>query len=207
MKTLRRFSKHPLFSQARIMAAVLLILTAAAMIFIAASPPAVARPTARTQPLTPKFSTAVAFDVSPAVRDLPPAARPLVFDPNKIVEVRPERGPEVQSKGYSGDGALQTFSSSLAIPAPLLTFEGLANADNLALYGFRLAHRSFTTVLPSPRQEILPGLTSATRSPRASSFQIIPSTECGRTRTCSPRAISVRRQSTASASMRWKRTK
>src|SRR6266576_2415454 len=139
MKTLRRFSKHPLFSQARIMAAVLLILTAAAMIFIAASPPAVAQPTARTQPLTPKFSTAVAFDVSPAVRDLPPAARPLVFDPNKIVEVRPERGPEVQSKGYSGDGALQTFSSSLAIPAPLLTFEGLANADNLALYGFRVA--------------------------------------------------------------------
>ena len=121
------------------MAAVLLILTAAAMIFIAASPPAVAQPTARTQPLTPKFSTAVAFDVSPAVRDLPPAARPLVFDPNKIVEVRPERGPEVQSKGYSGDGALQTFSSSLAIPAPLLTFEGLANADNLALYGFRVA--------------------------------------------------------------------
>jgi len=109
------------------------------MIFIAASPPAVAQPTARTQPLTPKFSTAVAFDVSPAVRDLPPAARPLVFDPNKIVEVRPERGPEVQSKGYSGDGALQTFSSSLAIPAPLLTFEGLANADNLALYGFRVA--------------------------------------------------------------------
>jgi len=139
MKTLRRFSKHRLFSQARIMAAVLLILTAAAMIFIAASPPAVAQPAARTQPLTPKFSTAVAFDVSPAVRDLPPAARPLVFDPNKIVEVRPERGPEVQSKGYSGDGALQTFSSSLAIPAPLLTFEGLANADNLALYGFRVA--------------------------------------------------------------------
>src|SRR6184192_1311110 len=139
MKTLRRFSKHRLFSQARIMAAVLLILTAAAMIFIAASPPAVAQPTARTQPLTPKFSTAVAFDVSPAVRDLPPAARPLVFDPNKIVEVRPERGPVVQSKGYSGDAALQTFSSSLAIPAPLLTFEGLANADNLALYGFRVA--------------------------------------------------------------------
>ncbi|MFL6544295.1 MAG: hypothetical protein ACJ8LM_03835, partial [Candidatus Udaeobacter sp.] len=121
------------------MAAVLLILTAAAMIFIAASPPAVAQPTARTQPLTPKFSTAVAFDVSSAVRDLPPAARPLVFDPNKIVEVRPERGPVVQSKGYSGDAALQTFSSSLAIPAPLLTFEGLANADILALYGFRVA--------------------------------------------------------------------
>src|SRR6184192_1485123 len=108
MKTLRRFSKHRLFSQARIMAAVLLILTAAAMIFIAASPPAVAQPTARTQPLTPKFSTAVAFDVSPAVRDLPPAARPLVFDPNKVIEVRPElgasEGPQAHAvKGHTPD--------------------------------------------------------------------------------------------------------
>jgi hypothetical protein len=127
------------------MAALILILAAAAMAFIALSPPAVAQPTARTQPLTPKFSTAVAFDVSPAVRDLPPAARPLVLDPNRIVEVRPERrpeGPEVQSKGYSGDGALQAFQAfrpTPAIPAPLLTFEGLSNADNLALYGFRVA--------------------------------------------------------------------
>src|SRR5437016_11293012 len=132
MKTLRRISKNRAF--VHVFIAVLLVVAAVGLALMAVSPPVVAQPTARTQPLTPKFSTAVAFDVSPAVRDLPPAARPLVFDPNKIVEVRPERGPEVQSKGYSGDGALQTFSSSLAIPAPLLTFEGLANADNLALY-------------------------------------------------------------------------
>jgi hypothetical protein len=142
MKTLRRFSQNRFFSHARITAAVILISAAAAMLFVAASPPASAQPTARTQPLTPKFSTAVAFDVSPALRNLPPSARPLVLDPNRIVEVRPERGPEVQSKGYSGDGALQVFQAfapTPAIPAPLLTFEGLANADNLALYGFRVA--------------------------------------------------------------------
>src|SRR5438874_7796846 len=136
MKTLRRISKNRAFAHVRILAAVLFVLAAAALVFLAASPPAAAQRTARPQPLTPTFSKAVAFDVSPALRDLPPAARPLVFDPNKIVEVRPERGPVVQSKGYSGDAALQTFSSSLAIPAPLLTFEGLANAANLALYGF-----------------------------------------------------------------------
>src|SRR5437879_11637134 len=92
MKTLRRISKDRAFAHVRILAAVLLVLAAAALVFLAVSPPAAAQPTARTQPLTPKFATPVAFDVSPALRDLPPAARPLVFDPNKIVEVRPERG-------------------------------------------------------------------------------------------------------------------
>src|SRR6266513_4262287 len=116
MKTLRRFTRNRFFSHARITAAVILISAAAAMLFVAASPPAAAQPSARTQPLTPKFSPAVAFDVLPAVRNLPPAARPSIFDPNKIIEVRPERGPEVQSKGYSGDGALQLFSRVRTFP-------------------------------------------------------------------------------------------
>src|SRR5438552_1776618 len=120
MKTLRRFTRNRFFSHARITAAVILIAAAAAMAFVAASPPASAQPTARTHPLTPKFSVAVAFDISPAVRNLPLAKKPLVT-PSKLLEIRPERGPEVQSKGYSGDGALQPFSPGLAIPAPLLT--------------------------------------------------------------------------------------
>jgi hypothetical protein len=104
------------------------------------SPPASAQRTARTQP-PPKFSKAVAFDVSPAVRNLPPATRPSTFPPDTILEVRREpgpEGPEVQSKGYSGDGALQPFSPAPTIPAPLLTFEGLSNLDNFNLYGFRV---------------------------------------------------------------------
>src|SRR6266487_2964938 len=138
MKTLRRISKDRAFAHVRILAAVLLVLAAAALVFLAVSPPAAAQPTARTQPLTPKFSPAVAFDVLPALRSLAPAARPSVFDPNKIIEVRAERGPEVQSKAYSADGVLQLFGPAPTIPAPLLTFEGLSNQDNFNLYGFRV---------------------------------------------------------------------
>src|SRR4029077_431789 len=110
MKTLRGISKTRAFAHVRILAAVLLVLAAAALLFLAASPPASAQPTARTQPLTPKFSPAVAFDVSPAVRNLPRAARPLIFRPDTILEVRQERGPEGPEahpvERYVGDAAL-----------------------------------------------------------------------------------------------------
>jgi len=137
MKTLRRFTRNRFFSHARITAAVILISAAAAMAFVAASPPASAQPTARTQPLTPKFSPAVAFDISPALRDLVPS--PKRFAPSStVLEVRPERGPVVQSKGYSGDAALQTLSAAVAIPSPLANFEGLSNQDNFNIFGFRV---------------------------------------------------------------------
>src|SRR5947208_10669011 len=143
MKTLRRISKNRAFAHVRVLAAVLFVLAAGALVFLAASPPAAAQRTARPQPLTPTFSKAVAFDVSPALRDLPRAARPLVFDPNKIVEVRPERGgsegPQAHGvKPYSADGVLQLFNPALAIAAPLLTFEGLSNEDNFNIVGFRV---------------------------------------------------------------------
>jgi hypothetical protein len=143
MKTLRRISKNRAFAHIRILTAVLLVLTAAAFLLLAVSPPAAAQRTARPQPLTPTFYRPVAFDVSPALRDLPRAARPLVFDPNKVIEVRPERrgseGPEAHGvKGHTTDGVLQMFSPTPAIPAPLLTFEGLSNQDNFNLYSFRV---------------------------------------------------------------------
>jgi hypothetical protein len=68
----------------------------------------------------------------------------LVFDPNKIIEVRREpgpEGPEVQSKGYSGDAALQGFQAFMpapVIPAPLVNFEGMSNQDNFNVFGFRV---------------------------------------------------------------------
>jgi hypothetical protein len=137
MKSLRQFTRNRFFSHARITAAVILISAAAAMLFVAASPPASAQPTARTQPLTPKFSPAVAFDVSPALRDLVPS--PKRFAPSStVLEVRPERGPVVQSKGYSGDAALQVLSPAVAIPSPLANFEGLSNQDNFNIFGFRV---------------------------------------------------------------------
>jgi hypothetical protein len=142
MKTLRRISKNRAFAHVRILAAVLLVLAAAALVFLAVSPPAVAQPSARPQPLTPKFSTAVAFDVSPALRSLPRIARPRTFPPDTILEVRPEpavKGPAVhRAKGHGADGVLQLFSSAPTIPAPLLTFEGLSNQDNFNIFGFRV---------------------------------------------------------------------
>ena len=68
-----------------------------------------------------------------------PLAKKYVADPSNLLEIRPERGPRAQSKGYkSGDKALQTFSPALAIAAPLLAFEGLSNEDNFNIFGFRV---------------------------------------------------------------------
>jgi hypothetical protein len=150
MKTLRRLTGNRGFSLVRLTTAVVLISGAAAMAFVTALPGGSPQP-ARTQPLTPKFSTAVAFDVSPALRDLAPS--PKRFAPSStVLEVRPERperGPVAQSKGYSGDGALQLFSPGPVIPAPLLTFEGLSNQDNFDVLGF-------PTLPPDPNGEAGP---------------------------------------------------
>ncbi len=80
----------------------------------------------------PKFSKEVAFDVSPALRDLARQAPPPTGG-----ELPPERGPVVTDRGFSGDGAIQaTAKSALAaqtlapIPAPSVNFEGLRNTDN-----------------------------------------------------------------------------
>jgi hypothetical protein len=142
MKTLRRISKNRAFAHVRVLAAVLLVVTAVALAFMAVSPRAVAQRNARPQPLTPHFSTAVAFDVSPALRNLPRLARALIFPPDTLIEVR-ERGPEGprahRVKPHSADGALQLFSPTTpSIPAPLLTFEGLSNLDNFNVFGFRV---------------------------------------------------------------------
>ena len=143
MKALRLLSKNRAFTHFRMLAAVLLVLTAAALVFVTVSPPASAQPTARPHPLIPKFSKAVAFDVSPALRSLPRVARPRMYPPNTVLEVRPERrgseGREAHRvKPYSADGVLQMFNQTPTIPAPLLTFEGLANQDNFNIFGFRI---------------------------------------------------------------------
>lgn len=97
-----------------------------------------------------KFTEAVAFDVSPALRDLavtrpnmPPSA---AVDP--VVDVRPDWGPLPEDNGFSGDGALQqpgvsqlrTTQTILSFPAsaPMANFEGISNQDNFNLFGFRV---------------------------------------------------------------------
>src|SRR5206468_2623087 len=213
MKTLRRISKNRAFTHARILAAVFLVVAAAALIFMSVSPPAAAQSTPRTQSLTPTFSKAVAFDVSPALRTLP-LAKKFVADPSKLLEIRPERGPRARSRGYkSGDAALQALTAAVAIPSPLANFEGLSNQDNLNIFGFRVNP-------PDPNGEIGPNNyveviqlppTTATRSrPRrmeSSTFQIIPSTGSEEIPTFLPRANSHQLSSTALAYTRSSETK
>src|SRR5919197_575107 len=71
----------------------------------------------------PNFSTAVAFDVSPAVVNIAPKGRLSAFV-SSVEEIRPERGPVAVDKGYSGDAAIQSGSAVPAgpalIPSPLL---------------------------------------------------------------------------------------
>jgi hypothetical protein len=59
-------------------------------------------------------------------------------------------GPRAHAvKGDTADGALQLLNPALAIPAPLLTFEGLSNQDNFDVFGFRVNP-------PDPNGEIGP---------------------------------------------------
>jgi hypothetical protein len=89
----------------------------------------------------PHFSTAVAFDVSPPVRNLSRTTTILSFASAGVREIRPERGPVAKDRGFSGDAAVQRFKFAAAaatIPSPLLTFEGISNQDNFNIYGFRV---------------------------------------------------------------------
>ena len=96
--------------------------------------------------LAPKFSEAVAFDVSPALRDIERSASQAAAS-DAVIDIRPERGPAVEDRGYSGDGALQGASElralsasleTMAIPEPMVNFEGLSNEANRTLFGFRV---------------------------------------------------------------------
>lgn len=109
--------------------------------------PAQAATTTPSNSFTPVFSTAVAFDVSMALSDLAQTARAqsLALNPDgEPLEIRPDRGPDVQDTGYSGDGALQGVNRQLgqmnltSIPAPLVNFEGISNQDNFNIWGFRV---------------------------------------------------------------------
>jgi hypothetical protein len=118
---------------------------AIALLLIAPGGTARAAPKAQQAGPTPTFSTAVAFDVSPALRDLASAKRaPSLSTSTEVQEVRPERGPIVPDKGFAGDGAVQTTAIRAAaqiapqIPAPLVNFEGLSNQDNFNVFGFRV---------------------------------------------------------------------
>ncbi len=94
-----------------------------------------------------RWTESVAFDVSPALRDLPKAAAPqAVDDPDaEPVDIRPDRGAKAEDNGFSGDGAAAaapSFKSMMgptaSIQAPLANFEGISNQDNFNIFGFRV---------------------------------------------------------------------
>ena len=110
--------------------------------------PVAASPQQQFRAPRPKFTQAQAFDVSPALRVLAAQAptRASTASSDELVEIRPDRGPEVVDNGFSGDGAAaasaasaqSALSSTAAISAPLANFEGLSNLDNFNVFGFRV---------------------------------------------------------------------
>ncbi|HSQ69062.1 MAG TPA: hypothetical protein VLM41_03180, partial [Steroidobacteraceae bacterium] len=93
--------------------------------------------------MTPRFTSAVAFDVSPPARDIAPlsaGARIALPATNAPVEIRPDRGPSVADAGFSGDGTFgQAVSTSVKKMADnFANFEGISNQDNFNLFGFRV---------------------------------------------------------------------
>jgi hypothetical protein len=99
--------------------------------------PAGAAPDQQGNGPKPKFSNAVAFDVSPALRDMKPIPRSKP-DSGDLKDVRPDRGPEGKNKEFKNDTALQTSLSNAVIPATSANFEGLSNLDNFNVFGFRV---------------------------------------------------------------------
>ena len=90
---------------------------------------------------TAKFTKAVAFDVSPPVRNIPLSMQSPF--PSEDREIRPEPGVKMVDRGFSGDGAVQRSFAGLrtvgaSIPSPLVSFEGFSNQDNFDIYGGRV---------------------------------------------------------------------
>ena len=93
----------------------------------------------------PRFTDSIAFDVSPALRDLARTPGvPKSSDPDAVfVDPRRDRGRVPADNGFSGDHAVEAGRrpggvASAAIAAPLANFEGLSNQDNFNIFGGRV---------------------------------------------------------------------
>jgi hypothetical protein len=88
----------------------------------------------------PKFSSAVAFDSSKAMRDIAPLSGAGLFalPESGMLDVRPDRTPVANDRGFSGDAALRAAKSAATKGTVFANFEGLSNLDNFNLFGFRV---------------------------------------------------------------------
>jgi hypothetical protein len=84
----------------------------------------------------PKFTSAAAFDVSPAMRDVARRAATAARRATGNLD-RPERGPAAAGRGFSGDAAVQSSSgpASVDIPSPTVNFEGIPAEANIPILG------------------------------------------------------------------------
>ena len=92
----------------------------------------------------PKWSKAVAFDVSAPLREMATSGRvnkPVASERKEIREERVVRA--VRDRGHSPPMALcrapgRPSAQPGHLPSPSLTFEGLSNQDNFNVFGFRV---------------------------------------------------------------------
>src|SRR5512138_929820 len=75
----------------------------------------------------PEVSTAVRFDVSPPLGDLM-RAHPATTQKGDAREMPEVYGGKVPAdNGFTGGGAVQKILGAMAIPTPLVAFDGIAN--------------------------------------------------------------------------------
>jgi hypothetical protein len=116
-------------------------------------------PQATKASLKPKFSSAVAFDTSPAMRDVArqaTAARRATANLNRV-----ERGPAAKGGAFAGDAAVQSTAgnrpASVDIPSPTVNFEGIPAEANIPILGG-------IPIPPDPDGDVGPNPTTTSRS-------------------------------------------
>lgn len=115
------------------------VLLVAALLIPAAPAPAGPAQAATASPKA-KVTTAAAFDVSPAMRDV--AARAATRSASATQSAAAtsrrfaDRGPTATASGFSGDAAVQSSAEAAPdIAAPSVSFEGLRGQDNVPVLG------------------------------------------------------------------------
>jgi hypothetical protein len=110
---------------------------AMSVLVVSTSLPAQAISDAPQRASSPRFINATAFDVSAPLTSLA-RAHPIARASGTLNEVRPERGPVVADRGFSGGAAQTRLPVNTSIPAPMANFVGLSNEANFNIFGFRV---------------------------------------------------------------------
>jgi hypothetical protein len=110
---------------------------AMSVLVVSTSLPAQATADSPQRASNPRFINATAFDVSAPLSSLA-RAHPATGTSGALKEVRPDRGPVVADRGFSGSAAQTRTPVNTSISAPIANFEGLSNQDNFNTFGFRV---------------------------------------------------------------------